>query len=262
MGHSVGGQLGLQFAALYPNLVSGLVMLDSYSDVAISLNMKLDAAAVAKGLPLRPIQAPNGTSVQLPDTTEFYATTGPTLDVLRAVTPFGWGRFITNSGKGGPEGKRVAAMYGNNKEWHVQWIEVLGLRTPPTTPDDLTILSGRQVWRGAGWPDLGSKPVLLMPSVHTLQLPDGCSTPPTKLATDITCQADVTDAATWCSTTDEGKARGPKCVPGLIYADLYVSYAATLSSNTTLYVMPGDHGYPMNEPQEASQQILAKFAGV
>lgn len=237
-------------------------MVDSYSDVAIDLNMKLDAAAVAEGLKLRPIQAPNGTTVQLPDTTSFYASVGPILDVLRAVTPLGWGRFITNGDKTGPEGKRVAAMYGNNKEWHVQWVEVLGMSTPPSLDDDLTILSGRQVWHGTGWPDLGSKPVLLLPAEKTLQLPNNCSSPPGKLASDVTCQSSVTDAATWCSSSEEGKSRGSKCVPDLVYADLYLSYLATLSNNATLAVMPGNHGFPMDTPEQASQEILAKFAGV
>lgn len=262
IGHSVGGQLNLHFAALYPTLVSGVSLVDSYSDVAISLNMKQDAAAVAKGLPLVPVQASTGSTVQLPDTTGFYATTDSTVDAVRAITPFGWARFITMAGKSGPDGKRVAAMYGNNKEWHTQWVEVLGLKSHPVLEDDLTLLSGRQVWRGAGWPDLGSKPVLLLPAEKTLKLPKGCSDPPSKLATDATCKSAVTDAATWCSTTEEGKARGARCVPDLVYADLYLSYLATLSSNATLLVMPGDHGFPMDTPKQASQAILSKFAGV
>ena len=63
------------------------------------------------------VQAPDGTTVTLPDTAATYQGIVPILDLLRAVTPLAWARWITSGGKTGKYGLVSAALYGNNKEW-------------------------------------------------------------------------------------------------------------------------------------------------
>lgn len=62
------------------------------------------------------VEAPNGTAVSLPDTAAHYRRVLPILDLLRAVTPLAWARWITSGGKTGKYGPASAALYGNNKE--------------------------------------------------------------------------------------------------------------------------------------------------
>jgi hypothetical protein len=119
----------------------------SYSDIAIYLYMQRGVAAT---MATHQLQAPNGSTVTLPDVASYYQHTAPILDLLRAVTPLTWGRWITSGGKTGKYGPVTAALYGNNKEWHVQWVEVLGMASGKTLADDLTMNSGRVVWQGAG----------------------------------------------------------------------------------------------------------------
>jgi putative intracellular protease/amidase len=48
----------------------------------------------------------------------------------------------------------------------------------------------------------------------------------------------------------------------MIYADMYVAYKATLSSDASLFVLPGGHGSVTDSPTATVQQLLAKFTGV
>lgn len=86
----------------------------SYSDVAIYLYMMRGAGRTMKS---HQVQAANGTSLSLPDVSANYVATVPIVDLLRAVTPLAWARWITSGGKSGKYGAVSAALYGNNKEW-------------------------------------------------------------------------------------------------------------------------------------------------
>lgn len=86
----------------------------SYSDVAIHLTMMRGAGAT---MATHQLQAPDGTTVTLPDTAATYRGIATVLDLLRAVTPLAWARWITSGGKTGKYGPATAAMYGNNTEW-------------------------------------------------------------------------------------------------------------------------------------------------
>lgn len=255
VGHSRGGQLALLAAVQAPEMVAGLALLDSYSDVAIARSMRASAGA-AQELPLHTVLAPNGTLVRLPDASGSFAGIRPVVDLLRAVTPLGWARLITGASKPGPYGGATAALYGNNAEWHAQWVDVAAAARDA---DVLTAASERVVWHGAGWPNLGSTPVLLLPAQLTLSAPPRCAGH--GLATNSTCCVDAlaADGDAWCGSGGKPAA----CVGGQVYASLYLSYASSLSSNTSLYVMPGSgHDYPQQEPVETAAKLVATFAGV
>lgn len=202
-------------------------------------------------LPLHTVMAPSGSLVSLPNAGLFYSSTVPLLDLLRAVTPLAWARWMTAGGRSGAYAAATSAAYGNNKEWHAQWVEVLGMAgaSGGTVADTLTLANGGQaVWRGAGWPDLSPRPVLLMPAAQTLALPAGA------------CPASGTDFS--LSTTCVAAVQAPGAPPELVYADLYLAYAATLSFNASLFAVPGSHSFPWETPQVAVEQLLLKFDGV
>lgn len=230
-GHSVGGQTALQFGGLFPAATSGIFMMDSYSEAAIGFAMNYT----------KQVTLPNGTTITLP---AMFTAPPSILDITRAVTPLAWARFITGtSSKGGPGfiyGPQMAAAYGNNKEWHSQWVEVLSMAAGMSSADDVTTIAGRKVWQGVGWPSFGSKPVLLPPASNTLALPAGCAS---SFATNVTCRTStLADPMQW-------------------YAKVYLAYKDTLSSNTTL-VITGEHSFVWDKPQAAVTEMLAKFAGV
>jgi hypothetical protein len=136
------------------------------------------------------------------------------------------------------------AAYGNNKEWQSQWVELetMGRKDVTLMADELTKRSGRApFWNGAAWPNLGAKPVLLLPAIKTLDLPAGCDA--ATLATDAACQAKV---------AAETKNH---------YANLYLAYKDTLGTNVTLSPLTGDHAV-WDQAQEVADVMLAKFAGV
>jgi hypothetical protein len=97
----------------------------SYSDVAIALNMLL-ARSPGGSLPTHQVLAPNDSMVTLPDASVSYGATVPLLDLLRAVTPLAWARWITAGGWGRvhKHGPATAAMYGSNAEWCVCCVSV------------------------------------------------------------------------------------------------------------------------------------------
>lgn len=143
---------------------------------------------------------------------------------------------------------------GNNKEWHSQYI---GIRESVHGVTDLSDLladlayeqsngTRQNMWRGTAWPDITPKPVLLLPAEKTLEggMPDGCNV--FDLPNNMACQNQI--AA--CMDT--------KCV----YANLYVTYLRTLSNNTSMKVMPGNHGYPRTIYKETAAAILEKFKDV
>lgn len=112
-GHSAGGQTALLFAGSFPDLVSGVALLDSYDDVAISL--------AYTGSENVTVQLPSGKEVMRPAFTYLTANTLGAIDAVRAITPFGWARFITMSYDGAyPYTGAMNAMYGDNKDWQVR----------------------------------------------------------------------------------------------------------------------------------------------
>ncbi|KIZ05245.1 hypothetical protein MNEG_2711 [Monoraphidium neglectum] len=237
-GHSAGGDLSIQFAGLFPDRVSGLALMDAYSQAAIDLQSN-------------------------------FAFSGPgilgAIDAYRAATPFAWPRFGTGTAavkqRIDPEnGAALAALYGSNKEWEAQYVDFSATMSHPTITDDLVALSGRPAFwpdasaaapRGpiAGWPSLGAKPLLLMPASETLapgERGGGAALPCAagELVANASCQAAVLAS------------------PGLWYAKLYLSYLSTLSSNATLAVMEGGHDFPWVDAQRTAAALIAKFAGV
>ncbi len=238
-GHSVGGQLALHFGALFPNITAGVALLDSYADAAINLQLTGSADRSFTGSPGMLF----------------------TLNILRAVTPFAWARFITQQPVGYKYAPVLSALYGGNKAWQSQWIEVLGIAAGNGVGPDLARLAGNgSQWHGTSWPSYGSKPVLLLPAAKTLEdeggvppddwrlalegksgLPSGCGL---ALASDANCQAAALAA------------------PRAWYAKLYLAYSLSLSSNATLLPLPGGHSMVTDSPQLLADALLAKFAGV
>jgi pimeloyl-ACP methyl ester carboxylesterase len=235
-GHSVGGQMVQQFAALYPSLTSGLVMLDSYNDAAIALQW-MGAKNVT-------FTRADGTTVTRPDLAMMYNFPLGATDAMRALTPLAWARFITLKPEDGSYWKgAMNAAYGNNKEWHSQFVELYSAAKgySPPLADRLTELAGRvSFWQGVSWPSLGSKPVLLLPAAATLALPVGCDK---DFETNASCQADILGRST------------------AFYPKLYLAYKDTMSTNTTLTVLVGSHAV-WDQADLVSNYILQKFAGV
>lgn len=299
-GHSAGGQLALLFAGKYPDLVSGVALLDSYDDVAISLAWTGSSNETAR--------LPSGREVVRPRLTHANAAILTACDAVRAITPFAWARLITMSHDTSfPYLGAYNAMYGGNKAWQVrgalgsllpciciarrapcasggprmsrgmhllphatackkahanpafqsteqqpnhpqaQWYYIkTSLTGVPDISDLLSDLAGAQFWHGTGWPSLGAKPVLLLPAADTLRsgLPAGCE--PEALLASAACQAGVL-------ASDDPRA---------VYPSLYLAYLATLSSNTSMVVMPGGHDFPTRAFGATASALLAKFGGV
>lgn len=219
-GHSKGGQLALQFGALFPNITSGLALIDSYADTAINLELTGKANLSFTGSPGMIF----------------------TLNILRAAVPFGWARLITSTP--GSTYKYAAAMnalYGNNKEWQSQWIDVLSIAAGNTLDADIASFASNRSWYGTGWPDFASKPILLLPATKTLDLPAGCEL---SFGSNATCQAQV-------------MAR-----PKSWYAKLYLAYQGSLSSNVSLVPVAGAHDIVTARAKTLADALLTKFNGV
>jgi hypothetical protein len=119
----------------------------------------------------------------------------------------------------------------------------------------------------AGWPDFSPKPVLLMPAAKTLQLPTVClstdGSAPSDYTTSAQCVDTLRDPTSFCQSL-HGASGGAfnKCMADAVYPDLYRAYKETLSSATTLFVLPGGHGTVTENPDMTVQQLVTKFAGV
>jgi hypothetical protein len=102
------------------------------------------------------------------------------------------------------------------------------------------------LFHGTAWPDFSPKPVLLLPAEKTMApgMSDSCDV--FALPTNTACQSQVVA----CTDKD--------CV----YPSLHVKYLQTLSSNTSMTVMPGGHEFPWAVYKETASALLAKFAGV
>eukprot|EP00775_Hariotina_reticulata_P011282 gene11282-11432_t len=246
-GHSFGGQLAIMFAALHPDNVTGIAMLDSMDNVAISLAYT-GSRDVA-------VTLPSGRQVVRPAFTYLTADRLALVDIVRAITPFAWARFITMSSDGRDRYLGAGnAVYGNNKEWQVQWLGIAAAVQGVTDTSDIlsdlayTLSNGTvaNVWHGTAWPDLSPKPVLLLPAEKTLQpgMPGGCDV--SDLPSSLVCQ----NSALACQSA--------QCT----YPNLYVTYLRTLSSNTSMQIMPGNHGDPSVSYQVVADALLQKFVGV
>eukprot|EP00775_Hariotina_reticulata_P011549 gene11549-11692_t len=247
-GHSAGGQIAQVFAGLHPILVSGVALLDAYNDVAIALQYSGSPRTEA-------VVLPSGRQIERPQLNTMNAALQSITDAVRAITPFGWARFITMKQDGMPYRSQINAAYGNNKEWHAQYAAVASAVHGSVIPgpDLLTDLAyntsgGASVslWHGVGWPNLSPRPVLLLPAESTLRpsMPVGCDV--IQLPQDAVCQSKIAACVNRVCT----------------YANLYVNYLSTLSSNISMKVMPGNHGFVTESFKETAAELLQKFAGV
>lgn len=243
-GHSVGGQLALQFGALFPNLTAGLALIDSYAETAIDLELaSMGDVSFTYANTTVNLELTGKANFSSPD--PFTGSPGMifTLNIIRAVVPFGWARLITTqTGSSYRYAAALSALYGNNKEWQAQWIDVLSIGAGNTVDRDIASLStSNRSWQGTRLPDFGAMPVLLLPATKTLELPAGCEQ---GFAGNASCQAQVL-------------AR-----PKGWYAKLYLAYAASLSSNATLSPIAGGHDIVTMYPKVLADALLAKFRGV
>lgn len=107
-------------------------------------------------------------------------------------------------------------------------------------------------------------PVLLLPAEQTLLLPPACQ----GVGADYTASAECVNTLQQPQARCEDAAHGNsgaafnKCMADSVYASLYAAYKATLSSNTTLHVLPGGHGTVTESPDTAVEQLLTKFGGL
>lgn len=228
VGHSVGGQLALYYTFMHPADVRGVALLDSYSEQSISLD--------AKYLQVKVDPATNASTIVKDNL--YYPDSGvnPIINLVRFTTPLAFARFISPGPQGAVNRDEIGAMYGNNKEWQVQWVE-FNARLTRTIDSELTAMAGGAFWFGTGWPSLGSKPVLLLPASGSLSLPCNFSA--------ASCQAIVSsDLTKWFG------------------AKLYMEYNKTLSSNTSLTVVTGAHDFPVVQPSKVANLLAEKFAGV
>jgi hypothetical protein len=149
---------------------------------------------------------------------------------------------------------RCCAAAGNNKEWHAQWVAVASAVHGVTSDSDqladlaykLSNGTVSNLFHSTAWPDFSPRPMLLLPAEKTLApgLPESCDV--FDLPSNTACQEQVAAC--------EEKI----CV----YPSLYVKYLQTLSSNTSMTVMPGGHEFPWAAYKETAAALLAKFAGI
>lgn len=233
-GHSVGGQQALLFAATYPSLVSGIAMLDSYSDSAIALSMGVFSYYNTTNAAGELLVVPNGASDGI---------ISAIISLVRAITPLGFTRAIHTAEPGYMFGQAARALYCNNKEWQGQWAE-FNAASPGELDAFLTERAAAQgikgIFYGNAWPSFGSIPVIVMPASATLQLSCNVSLP--------ACQQEVLDA--------------PMSNQTMIYAQAAVLYAQTLSTNGTLYVVEGNHGFPSLQDKLTAGVLSNFFQGV
>jgi pimeloyl-ACP methyl ester carboxylesterase len=110
-GHSAGGQLALAYAGYHPAQVSGIALLDSYDDVAIALGW-LGGRNVS-------VTLPSGRTIVRPALSQMNPMLVSIIDIVRAITPLVWARFVTMSGGSYPHQAARNAMYGE-WEWQTQ----------------------------------------------------------------------------------------------------------------------------------------------
>jgi pimeloyl-ACP methyl ester carboxylesterase len=106
-GHSAGGQIAQVFAGLHPTLASGIALLDAYNDVAIALQYSGSSTNET-------VVLPSGRRITRPQLNTMNAALQSITDALRAITPFGWARFITMKQDGSPYRGQINAAYGES----------------------------------------------------------------------------------------------------------------------------------------------------
>ncbi|KAF8057103.1 SPAC23C11.06c [Scenedesmus sp. PABB004] len=265
VGHGTGGQLALQFAAARREDVAGVALLDSYSATARHLALGVVA---------------NRTDIWGTSRYEFrWGWRGLQLaaaDVWRAASPLGAQRFASlarSRGSASPHAALVAALYGGPKAWQGAWGELASAAAAwPDSVDEQLVLAapgGEAFWCatpparrlrgralgpqhgrppshpapparhrfGTGWPHFGPLPVLVAPSA-----------------------ASVADAG--CDITQPGCAERVAGGGGAWHAKQALAYAATLSANASLVVVPGDASFPQRNATGTASLLVAAFGGV
>lgn len=115
----------------------------------------------------------------------------------------------------------------------------------------------------AGWPDFTPMPVLLLPAQQTLLLPAPCQGAGSDFTASPDCVSSLQQPRARCEAAHgTSGAAFNKCTADSVYGSLYAAYKTTLSSATTLFVLPGSHGFVIDSPAETVRQLLTKFAGV
>eukprot|EP00775_Hariotina_reticulata_P001180 gene1180-1517_t len=207
VGHGFGGQLALQFATLYPELVSGLALMDTSSSTATHLQLGVITNHSDYWGNMHHRFTNNHMMDQLMQ-----------LNVVRAAVPLGLPRFVKYSKNSYRYQAEVNAMYGNRRAWQGAWAEYAAAvaAQPDSLDEQLTLAapSGDSFWYGTGWKDFSPRPVLVMPARDTLTASAEC---------DITlsaCREAVLQA------------------DGRYFAKQQLAYFDTLSNNASLAVMP------------------------
>lgn len=228
MGHSVGGQLIQVYAALFPNQISGLALLDSVPDFIYPLSLT--------GKPM-------DSNVTFADIQSFVTINKPIVDLYRVATPFGIPRWAQRASSDYQPADRAAyynAGYGKPLNWHSQYFDYIGT---PHTIQILDGLSSQKYLNGFGWPILrnSSTPVLGIIANSTAGGPGPL------------CSSSVDSSCT------------PNARFGRAYYDGMRIQTTTLSNNSTFLVCdaPCSHGFISTSKVDwLSQIILTKFAGV
>lgn len=224
----------LQYATLYPEQVAGLALLDSFSDAA---------AYLEAGVLANDTDAWGNTHYK-------FVRNAPQRELLRlsfmrAVAPFAWPRLASRQQSQYEYMGLVNALRGSNKHFQGQWGEyAAAVEALPDSLDEQLLLAapnGSSFWYGYGWQDFSPRPVLVMPAESSVAAA-GCN------ITLPACQESLLSVDNHYD-------------PKLYFAKLALVYAATLSNNGSLVVVPGEHSF-WEHPAAAAAMLVQRFAGV
>jgi pimeloyl-ACP methyl ester carboxylesterase len=228
IGHSFGGQLIQLYAALFPNQISGLAMLDSVPDFIYPLSLS--------GKPMN-------SNVTFADLQPYVTVAKSTIDTVRAGTPFGihrWFQQAPTDYQSANLSNYYNAGYGKPLNWHAQYFDYIGT---PTMIEILDNLSSQKYLNGFGWPTLRNT-----------------STPVLGIITNSTAGG----PGPLCSSSIDSSCTSDARI-GRAYYDGMQLQTTTLSSNSTFIVCdaPCSHSFvSTNKVDWLAQTILAKFVGV
>ena len=228
VGHSVGGQLIQLYAALFPDQISGLAMLDSVPDFIYPLSLT--------GKPMN-------SNVTFAELQPYVLMTKAIIDLYRVATPFGIPRWVQRASGDYQPSDRAGyynAGYGKPLNWHAQYFDYTGT---PHMIQILDNLSSQKYLNGFGWPTLRNS-----------------TTPVLGIITNTTAGG----PGPLCSSSVESSC-SPAARVSRAYYDGMQLQTTTLSTNSTFIVCdaPCSHSFVYtNKVDWLAQTILTKFAGV
>ena len=228
IGHSEGGQLIQLYAALFPDQISGVALLDSVPGFVYPLSLS--------GKPMN-------SNVTFADLQPYVSLAKSTIDFFRVATPFGihrWFQQVPADYQPSNLSNYYNAGYGKSLYWHAQYFDYIGT---PHMIEILDSLSSQKYLNGFGWPTLrnASTPVL------------GIITNSTAGGPGPLCSSSIDNSCT--SAARIGRA----------YYDGMQLQTTTLSHNSTFIVCdaPCSRSFVWtNKVDWLAQTILAKFVGV